>query len=502
MTKRIAIAGFQHETNTFSPHNAPLEEFERADAWPGLTRGSAVIEVFRDLNIPIGGMIQKAASANHDLVPILWCSAEPSSYVTAEAFETITDMLCEGLRQAGELDGVCLDLHGAMVAESFEDAEGEVLRRVREVIGPDCPLSVSLDLHANLTREMVEHADAIAIFRTYPHLDMAATGGRAYRMLGDLLAGQRLFKSYVQLPFLIPLSAQGSNEEPNKSLYASLGRLAGEGVTNIDFACGFPAADIAQCGPAVVAYGTDAAAVDLATATLSAAIEAAEPRYRNALLTVDEALDRASANATTKPVVIADVQDNPGAGGTSDTTGVLAAMVRKRTPGIIGLMHDPEVAAAAHAAGLGAFIDVALGGKCGTAGVEPFKARFEVEFLGDGHFECTGEMYRGSKTNLGPMARLRVADPDTAVQVLVGSVRFQCLDQAVFRHLGVEPTSARLLVVKSTVHFRADFDPIAAETLLVAAPGAHACRLLDVPYRHLRAGVRLEPMGPVFKPAA
>ena len=502
MTKRIAIAGFQHETNTFAPHKATMKDFELAGGWPGLTRGPAVCEVFKDLNIPIGGMIQRAQSTDHILIPILWANAVPSSYVTADAFETITDMLCEGLKQAGDLDGVCLDLHGAMVAETFEDAEGETLRRVRALVGPDVPVSVSLDLHANLTREMVEYADAIAIFRTYPHLDMAQTGSRAYDLLQKLLDGKRLFKAYHQVPFLIPLSSQCTNQEPTRTLYASLDQLAGDGVETIDFACGFPPADIAQCGPAIVAYGSDEKAVQQAVHLLGSNIDAGEPDFRNTLLGSDEALERAHANKTSKPVVIADVQDNPGAGSTSDTTGVLAAMVRNRSNGVLAVLYDPDVVAAAHAAGVGGFIDASLGGKCGTPGVEPLRARFEVEQLGDGAFDCFGEMARGVRTALGPMARLRVADPDTEVRVLVGGKRYQCLDLAVFRHLGIEPTEQRLLVVKSTVHFRADFDPIAAETLLVVEPGAHPCRLVDLPYQNLRAGIRLEPMGPTFEPAS
>jgi microcystin degradation protein MlrC len=201
-------------------------------------------------------------------------------------------------------------------------------------------------------------------------------------------------------------------------------------------------------------------------------------------------------NHTERPVVLADAQDNPGAGGTSDTTGLLAALVKnKAQAAVIAVMHDPDVARLAHQAGTGAEINVSLGGKCGTAGVTPFKSHFKVESLGDGNFTFSGDMYKDSAAELGPMALLRVVDDEADVRVIVGSSRVQCLDQAIFRHLGVEPAEQKILALKSSVHFRADFDPIAAETLVVVAPGVHPCQLADLPYRHLRADVRLEPMG-------
>ena len=267
----------------------------------------------------------------------------------------------------------------------------------------------------------------------------------------------------------------------------------------MDFAFGFPAADIAECGPALVAYGYDRPAVESAVDDLLAAVLEAEARFENALLAPAEALRLAKAAPPGKPVVFADVQDNPGAGGSSDTVGVLEALVAGRAQGaVVALLNDPEVAALAHAEGPGATFGAALGGKSGQPGQAPFEARFQVDALGDGTFTCTGEMYRGAKAELGPMALLRVVEPDSDVRVIVGSERFQCLDQAVFRHLGVEPGEQRILVVKSTVHFRADFEPIAEQVLLVEAPGAHPCRLEDLDYRRLRSGLRLGPGGHFF----
>ena len=184
--KRVAIGGFQHETNTFAPMLATLEDFLVHDAWPGLTRGPEMMATVAGKNIPITGFIE-ACGSTYELIPLIWGSAEPSSYVTNHAFDTITGMLTEMLTETGDLDAVYLDLHGAMVVEGHQDGEGEVVRRVRQVVGNDLPVVVSLDFHANIAAALRELATGLTIFRTYPHLDMAQTGGRAFRLLEHVL---------------------------------------------------------------------------------------------------------------------------------------------------------------------------------------------------------------------------------------------------------------------------------------------------------------------------
>ena len=206
---------------------------------------------------------------------------------------------------------------------------------------------------------------------------------------------------------------------------------------------------------------------------------------------------RAAIAETRGPVVLADAQDNPGAGGTCDTVGILAALVRHHARrAALGVLCDAEVARLAHAAGEGAAFDAPLGGKSGEPGQAPFRGRFEVERLGDGVLTCRGQMYRGNVTALGPMAVLRVLDADCDVRVVVASQRVQNLDQVFFSGMGIAPREQHILVVKSTVHFRADYEPIASRVIVVESPGAHPCRLTTLPYRRLREGVRLEPNGP------
>ena len=419
-------------------------------------------------------------------MPIVWASAEPAGPLTNDAFEHIAGMICDGLAGAGPLDGVYLDLHGAMVTETLEDGEGEILRRVRAQVGPDLPVVASLDFHANLTAAMVDCASALTIFRSYPHLDMAETGARAHALMADLLKRARPYaKAWRQLPFLVPLQAQATTRPPLDGIYGDLAEPPPPGVVSHDLAMGFPAADIQDCGPAAVAYGAGAEA---AVEALIERVWKAGPALDTDL--IDEVAAVRAAGHGARPTVLADVQDNPGAGATSDTTGLLRSLVAEGAQGaVLALLWDPESAARAHQAGLGTRLRLALGGRFPASGSHPFEAEFLVEHLSDGHFTCSGQMYGGCEVALGRMALLRVVDPLADVRVIVSSARFQCLDLAIFRHMGVEPTEQRILAVKSTVHFQADFAPIADEIIPVASPGSHPCRLEQVPYRRLRPGL-------------
>jgi len=494
---RIAIAGFQHETNTFAPVKSTWEDFVKAEGWPGLTRGTDLAPTVKGMNLPIAGFIEQATARGHEMVPILWCAAVPSAHVTAEAFERVAAMIVAGLVEAmqnGGIDAVYLDLHGAMVTEHFEDGEGELLARVRHAIG-DLPLVNSLDLHANVTERMVANSDLMIAYRTYPHVDMAETGGRVAWALDDILRGRRAKpgKAYRRIPFLLPLTTQCTMLSPSKEIYDELAALEdGAGVAAVSYTPGFPPADIHECGPAVFAYADSQASADLAADRLTHNITSREKEFAAEWLQPKAAVQRAMQSNAPKPIVLADVQDNPGAGGTSDTTGLLRALVEmKAENAVIGLLTDPEAAKAAHAAGEGAEIDLELGGKIFKHGDPPFKGRFIVEKLSDGRFLCTGPFYGGTRTQLGPTALLRIG----GVRVVVTSGRMQAADQEMFRHLGVEPTEMKILGLKSSVHFRADFQPIAHEVLVVDAPGAFIDKPQQLPYKNLRAGIRLQPLG-------
>lgn len=500
---RLAVAGFQHETNTFAAAPAEFAEFEKRDAWPGLLHGGEILETTSGRNIPIGGFLEAAKSDRKvEIAPILWCAAEPCAQVTTDAFERISGMIVDGLERAGSLDGIYLDLHGAMVTEEHQDGEGELLRRVRALVGQDLPVAVSLDLHANVTAAMVEAATVMTGFRTYPHIDMAETGARALPLLKTAVRDGPYQKAFRQAPYLVPAIAQYTGAEPGRSLYNRLPGLATAGVTNVELLMGFESADIADAGPSLVAYGTDSDAIEAAANSLFRALLAAESDFRLTVLEPHAAVRVAMAHEGAGPVIIADVHDNPGGGAPSDTVGMLHALVSEGARGaVLGLLHDPEVAAAAYGAGEGATLDLALGGKSRDLPQSPFHGRFLVERIGNGRFAFTGPILIGSTAELGPMALLRFVNGDSEVRVAVGSRRCQCLDSAIFRHLGVEPREQRIVVVKSCVHFRADFEPIASAVILAEAPGVTTCRLEGRGYRNLRPGVRLGPGGPAFEAA-
>ncbi|RPH42337.1 MAG: M81 family peptidase [Burkholderiales bacterium] len=495
----IAIGGMQHETNTFAPSPADYAAFESGGGWPTIQRGESLFEAVAGANIPVQGAIDALRARGHALVPLTWAAASPSAQVTEDAFERIVGDLIARLRAAGRVDGVYLDLHGAMVCAHVDDGEGEILRRVREVVGPGVPVVASLDLHANVTRLMVAQSDALSIYRTYPHVDMAETGGRAAALLDAMLAkGRRPAKAFRQFDYLTGIPSQCTFIEPCQGLYARIADIERRHRASVDFAPGFPMADFPECGMSVVAYADDAASAQAALAEIGDAVAAAEPDFALTLLDPDEAVRRAMRDgAPGAPVVLADTQDNPGAGGNGDTVGLLAAMIRQRAPdAVLGLLIDPASAARAHEAGQGATLEFALGATSGVPGHVPLAGRFHVERLGDGRFTCTGPMFRGFRMQLGAMALLR--EEKSGVRVVLASVKCQAADQEMFRHVGIEPIRQRVVALKSSVHFRADFQPIAREVLVVRSPGPALADPVEFGWKRLRRGLRMRPLGPVF----
>lgn len=467
--------------------------------WPAMETGAAVLTKIRNINVGLAGFIDAAQAKDWDLVPTIWCAASPSAHVRKDAYERIATAIVDGIAAAGKIDGVYLDLHGAMVTEHFDDGEGELLARVRKVIGRDLPLVVSLDLHANITPAMVEHADALVAYRTYPHIDMADTGRAAARHMALLLGSTRRFaKAFRQLPFLIPISWQCTSVEPCKSIYAHLASLENEAVPTLSFAPGFPAADFPDCGPVVVAYGKTQGDADKAADTICKLIADQESAFDGRIFAPDEGVVHAMALAATatKPIVIADTQDNPGAGGDSDTTGMLRALLKngaKKPPSGSSSIRNPRVPPTQRA-------PVAPSRSRSVASrafpVTHRSRRASSSSLSDGRFVAPGPYFGGSQMNLGPSACLRIGD----VRIVVGSRKAQLADQAMFRFVGIEPTAQSILVNKSSVHFRADFEPIAEQIIVCAAPGAMPADTAALPWTRLRTGVRIRPNGPAFKP--
>jgi microcystin degradation protein MlrC len=426
-------------------------------------------------------------------VPLLWCSAQPSAHVTRDTYETIVQRLLALLGETRLLDAVYLDLHGAMVAEHIEDADGETLARVRRVIGPDVLLIASLDFHANVSARMVEQADGLVSFRSYPHVDMTETGMRAAALLHDLLKHPARARWHRSLPFLMPLTSQCTLIEPLRSLMSHAQRLERSPIVSLCLAPGFPAADVPECGPSVFGYGRDGAELERAAIELTESTLACEREFSLELIGIEAAtrLAREADVPRGRPLVLADTQDNPGAGGNADTTSLLKALVAEHVEGVLaGVIWDAKCAAKAHSAGQGATLELALGAHAGFPGETPLVARFTVERLGDGRFIGTGPFYRGGRFDLGEMALLRVG----GMRIVVASRKQQAADAAMFRHLGIEPADARVLVLKSSVHFRADFGELASRIVLVEAPGPNVADPARLPFKRLPVGKRLTPL--------
>jgi microcystin degradation protein MlrC len=495
---RIAIAGMQHETNTFAPSRADYAAFEAGGGWPGARYGEAVFAAVEGANIPAAGAIQALRAQGHDLVATAWAAASPSAHVTTDAFERIAGELVARLKKALPVDGVYLDLHGAMVTEAHDDGEGEILRRVREAVGPRVPVAASLDLHCNFTRAMFERCDALVAYRTYPHVDMAETGARAAGLLERMLrGGERLAKRFRTLDYLTGLPSQCSFVDPCKGIYEDIGR---SGEVTLSFTPGFPMADFADCGMAVFGYGADQKSTVDSVDRLHAMISESEKDFVLELHLPDDAVARARRRGEPgTPVVLADTQDNPGAGGNGDTTGLLKSLIQQNAhDAVLGLLIDGEAAARAHEAGQGATLFFSIGGKSNIPGDTPCAGEFTVEQLGDGKFTCTGPMFKGFRMQLGAMALLR-SKAAPGVRVVLASRKCQAADQEMFRHLGVEPRRSRILALKSSVHFRADFEPLAKEILVVKSPGPALADPSDFKWTRLRKGMRTRPLGPVYQ---
>ncbi|MEO8805996.1 MAG: M81 family metallopeptidase [Burkholderiaceae bacterium] len=496
----VFVAGFHHETNTFAPSVADWAAFECGAGYPSYARGEAMLQKMRGTSTSLGGFAQAAGERGWSLLPSVWAGAMPSNRVTAPAFARICDEIVADM-QSGGFDAVYLDLHGAAVAVGADDAEGALLERIRAVVGPSMPIVASLDLHANVTERMLKLSDAMTAFRTYPHVDMRETGARAAQMLARRVGASQRHRHAERVPFLLPLNAQCTLMQPAASVIALIDRLEAEHDVELNFAMGFSAADFAECGPVLFGYGADAARVREAVQRLQAEVVSRRAEWSQDLISPAAAVERAielAANADA-PVIIADTQDNPGAGGDSNTTGLLRALIDahagQRLAGrvALGLLFDPASAQAACAAGVGATLRLTLGRAVPTwsgALTDPaVTTQAKVLAVSDGVLPLFGPMTAGATAQLGPCACVEVE----GIRVLLSSAKAQMLDLDLYRFLGVEPAQMKLLVNKSSVHFRAAFAPIASSILVAKAPGPMAADPGDLPWTKLPAWMNVRP---------
>ena len=469
---RIATGGIIHETSTLVETRTTIEDFEFDR---GIIRGEAIIDHFRGTNVCTGGFITGADTFGFELVGLLRASAFPGGLILRADYDALKSELLERLSAAdaeSPIDGVLLDLHGAMVVEGIEDGDGDVVAAVRELIGPDRPIVVTQDLHGNHTQLRVEAADAIVGFDTFPHVDMAERGEEAANIIDHTIRGlDKPTMAIHQLPMFWSTTQQVTAEPPMTEVICRVHELeARPGIITVTIATGFPWADVPEVGGSVIVVAdNDPGLAQQAADELGGWIWENREQWYAPPLGVREALARGEEIGR-YPIVLADHADNTGGGSPGDSTEVLATFLEMQLEdALILYMVDPEVAGQAHAAGVGSRIQASLGGKSSPVQGQPVEIDAEVMAISEGAFDYDGPMFAGLSGSMGTSAWLRVG----GVSIVVVTAREQPFDPAFIRTLGIDAASMRYLVVKSAAHFRAAFGPIAGSIQNIDAAGIH-----------------------------
>ena len=499
---RIASGGVQHETNTFAAAPTTLADFARDNGGdPDFTGGDAILNRYRSTGSIHGGIIDAAGAAGVKLLPLLCADAHPGGVVQQEAFDGLLGRFLDRLGRVLPVDGVLLDLHGAMVTDEHEDAEGAFIDAVRRLTGPEVPIFVTLDMHANVTERMARLSDVIVGFQTYPHVDMHDRGREAVELLVRTIRGEvKPVQAYRQLPLLTLAPMQCTLREPMQSTMQGVRAMVRDHeLLTATVSMGFPFADIADAGVAVlVTSDDDAALAERHSDELADRIWQLRDDLEPKLTTIEQAVRFAMEHdegPEAGPVIFADGSDNPGGGAPADGTVALKALIESGFNGaVVGVLCDPQTVAQAHASGVGAVIDAQIGGKTDDRHGEPIRTRARVRTLCDGRFVYRGPMRHGMQDDFGAMARLSVGGAnrgidsgiDQGIDVVVSTNRIQVFDAEMLRIAGVNPQSCRLLVLKSAVHFRADFARFASAIFDGDTPGIHRPDFTGFDYRKLR----------------
>jgi len=455
---KIVAARLNHETNTFSPLATPLAAFGP----DGPTFGRAAFEAARDTRTALGAFIDMAQARGDEITVAVNATANPSGTVDGAAYERLAGSIVEAVR--GGCGAVLLDLHGAMVAAGADDGEGELLRRIRAVAS-DVPLAVALDLHGNITQTMVDAADVMVGFKTYPHVDMYDTGAHAARLLFDWLdGGARPHVAWTQPPLLSHTLRSATGEGAMQRAVQRARQMEAEGLLAASVFAGFSLADIRDAGVSIVTVGRDRGEAQRAADQLARQVWAERDGFVYRAEPLADSVARArSLKQPGRPVLLLDHGDNVMSGGTCDTTTLLEQCLRQGMTGIgVGPLADPATVARAFAAGIGARIKVSLGNKVPQGlpvpQAPPFECEVAVRALGDGRFRITGPIYTGETWAMGRTAVLQ----HEAFTAVVSERPMEPLDLAVFESVGVDPCAFDWLLLKSRMYCRPTFVPIAA----------------------------------------
>ncbi len=469
---KFVSAMMRHETNTFSPLPTTLEDFCRGTGIDGPNYGEVAAKCFKETNSALGAYLDIADESGAEIEVAIAASASPSGIVRDTAFEHICEMICTSV--ALGCDAVLLDLHGAMVTETFDDPEGELLRRIRHV-APDIPIAIALDFHTNISKMTIDNATVITGYRTYPHIDIYETGERAARTLLRAMAGEiDPVISWKVMPMLTHMNKQTPSCEPMKSIMDRARQAEADGeVLNASIFGGFPLSDIPHVGLATVIMADRNNPNGQALCD-----ELSDMAWQRRADFVFESgtLEGAVAEAKSYgdgPIVMADHGENVGAGGVTDVMDALEEVLRVGLEDVVaGPFWDPASVAELRSAGEGAEVTIDLGGKTDMPALNmkgrPLRLSGKVGRLSNGAFTISGPMMTGMIADIGDCAVLEMSGD---VQVVICSKRLEPYDKGVFTQAGIDPASKRYILLKSRQHFRAGFEDIAKHIVMVPGPG-------------------------------
>lgn len=484
MIHRVLMGEFAHETNTFSVQPADLGAFQRMFCHIG----EDVPRKMRDTNTEVAGFLDAADHHGWGVAHTVACFATPCGRVTDAAWNELAGRIVRAAHDRSGYDGVLLALHGAMVSESCDDAEGQLLEQVRAAVGSEVPIAVTLDLHANVSDRMADLADIMVSYRTYPHIDHRDRGRQAGTLLERAMAGEIHPRTLIARRALLGLADNGRTDAgPMPGLLARAARIEEQpDVLAISINAGFPYADVHHAGPTVLVTGDgDNPRLRDIAEELMGDVWVTRDICTNTYLGVDEAAATAKSHeGGGQPLIIADYSDNPGGGAYGDATDLLRAMVDAGLEdAAFGSIRDAAAAAALHAAGIGATATLELGGTTApTYGGPPLELTGETIALTDGRYVHAGPMWKGTERTLGPTAVFRVG----GIDILVATNPMQALDLNMFIANGIDPTTKKTVALKSMQHFRAAFEPIASSIILADSGALCSPDYMRLSYRNLR----------------
>jgi len=485
---RIAAVGFHHETNTFQSVKTDYDSFANFE----FLRGSQIADRHATSKFTLAGYFQSAQKFEFDLVPLLFAFTGPTGTITKDAFDRISEEMIGLLKQNGPWDGVLLAQHGAAVTDEYPDMDGEISRRVREVVGPDTPVVMTLDLHSNITQNQVANTDAIVAFRTNPHLDAVERAVEASEILVKTIRGEvRPVQHLVQVPMIINIVKQPTAFGPMKEIMDEVNEvLEKTGVLSASCGQGFPYADVDQMGVSfLVVTDGDAGFAEQQAKWLARRAWDRRAELQNDSPSVEESINRAmNAPSDDKPTAIMDVGDNVGGGGTADSTHLLAEAIRQGLSGEKSLLlslFDPFAVQACIGAGVGSTITLKVGAGTDRLHGEPIEVTGHVRAITDGKFEEPKPTHGGFRFfDYGPSVALDTEDGHTIVLHTVRGIGNMSREQ--YYSMGILPENYRVIICKGTVSPRAAYEPITREIIMANSPGVTSANMSSFSYQHRR----------------